>query len=90
MVKTTYNISSVELLPDKCKIIVYKGKESDIEDCSELRLYITVEDNSLLICNNKNDNFENLWLSNRMNCSLKSANIVKFEVFPKQENENHV
>jgi hypothetical protein len=44
----------------KCKIMVYKGKESDIEDCSELRLYITVEDNSLLICNNKNDNFENL------------------------------
>ena len=22
----------------KCKIIVYKGKESDIEDCYELRL----------------------------------------------------
>ena len=34
--------------------------------------------------------FENLGLSNRMNCSLKSAKIVKFEVFPRQENENHV
>ena len=29
---------------------------------------IIVEDNSLLICDNKNDNFENLGLSNRMNC----------------------
>jgi hypothetical protein len=25
-----------------------------------------------------------------MNCSLKSAKIVKFEVFPRQKNENHV
>ena len=74
----------------KCKILVYKGKESDIEDCYELGLYIIVEDNSLLICDNKNDNFENLGLFNRMNCSLKSAKIVKFEVFPRQKNENHV
>ena len=49
-----------------------------------------VEDNSLLICDNTNDNFENLWLSNRMNSSPKSAKIVKFEVFPRQKNENHV
>ena len=51
---------------------------------------IVYKDNSLLICDNKNDNFENLGLSNRMNCSLKSAKIVKFEVFPRQKNENHV
>jgi hypothetical protein len=28
--------------------------------------------------------------TNRMNCSLKSAKIVKFEVSPRQKNENHV
>ena len=44
----------------------------------------------LLICDNKNDNFENLGLFNRINCSLKLAKIVKFEVFPRQKNENHV
>jgi hypothetical protein len=46
-----------------------------------------VEDNSLLICDNKNDDFEILGLSNRMNCSLKSAKIVKFEVFSRQKND---
>lgn len=37
----------------KCKIRVHKENESDIEDCCELRLWIIVEDNNLLFCDQK-------------------------------------